>query len=654
MASTSRRTLSAPQRPRPRTDVFKPKFPIDPFAAAPVREPWFLRPDALSALAFHPRRDVLLVLGAPSIPDLDALLSSKLLANSLLIIATHQSLSIPHTALPTVRILKLAQPLAVEHEGAVRLAVVLEWAQRVARVWRTHGGYGAVELQDDQDGAEHLPPPSLFRFRGSHSTPPSPRASATSLAADDPRASLQSVSHLSADGPAPARPPLSPLPRPQSLSARLWSRPRVHSSAHPHDDARPLDGLINFLPPGVADKALLKQAILVTTISTAFLAAPPRYSPRNPRKPRSSLSFGALGAGFGAHSTASVNLPPTPPFQSGESVTSDMSSVAVRTRAHIVHVLPGDPRTHASPARTKLVQSIEAFLLSYAYPAGLQHDKHDSAKKLSGSNFMMDAPDARADRALPFIMSASTLNERVGPDSNSPIPAPNNSSTVPTSPYNTWPAPASLLELVLCGTLDAPSDPFSPSPDAHGYGPGYAHALPRTTPRALLTGAADVVLLAEDTPAVPAVVVSASEPAPLPLSGYSSASTSPSMSGYVSASDSSPPSSAASSPPRTPPTACVRGSPLAKSMGGGGGVPCVSLGGLPTPPDSEDSESGEEGAEGARKRTSGDSGVDVGMGSVAGRLDGGKEGGVTVGDDASAKGRRMRWRFWKRAARGSR
>lgn len=66
MASTSRRTLSAPQRPRPRTDVFKPKFPIDPFAAAAVREPWFLTHDALPSLAYQSRRDVLLVLGGAS------------------------------------------------------------------------------------------------------------------------------------------------------------------------------------------------------------------------------------------------------------------------------------------------------------------------------------------------------------------------------------------------------------------------------------------------------------------------------------------------------------------------------------------------------------------------------------------------------------
>ncbi|KAF7791969.1 hypothetical protein EIP86_002996 [Pleurotus ostreatoroseus] len=224
--------------------------------------------------------------------------------------------------------------------------------------------------------SENLPPPSRSRFRGSQSTRLSPCTSAMSLAAND----LQSVSHLSADGPAP------------TLTLRTALEPPPFAlGCTPARRRPPLDSL-------------------VTTISTGFLAAPPHYSPRNLKKPHSSLSFGALGAGFDAQSIASVNLPSTPPFQSGESVTG------------------------------------------------------------------------------------STLAARP------------------------------------CGTLDAPSDPFSPSADTHEYGPGYAYALPRTTPHALLTGAADVELLAEDTLVVPAIVVSQSE---LVLLSYPS----PSTAGYIFASE---------------------------------------------------------------------------------------------------------------------
>lgn len=64
MPPASRRRSSPGEKPhRPPSNVFKPKFPLDPFAAANVREPWFIRPDTLPSPHANPRRDVLLVLG---------------------------------------------------------------------------------------------------------------------------------------------------------------------------------------------------------------------------------------------------------------------------------------------------------------------------------------------------------------------------------------------------------------------------------------------------------------------------------------------------------------------------------------------------------------------------------------------------------------
>lgn len=110
---------------------------------------------------FHNTRRAPLSSGdaAPSAKDLKPLLSSKHLSNSLLIIATHEPPAIPHTALPTIRILRLKAPLAIEQSGAVRFVNVLEWAERVARLWRKYGGYGAAELSEDSDGQDYLPPP---------------------------------------------------------------------------------------------------------------------------------------------------------------------------------------------------------------------------------------------------------------------------------------------------------------------------------------------------------------------------------------------------------------------------------------------------------------------------------------------------------------
>ena len=53
-----------------------------------------------------------------------------------------------------MRILRLGGPLAIEQAGAVRFVNVLEWAERVARLWRKYGGYGAAELTGEDDGLD--------------------------------------------------------------------------------------------------------------------------------------------------------------------------------------------------------------------------------------------------------------------------------------------------------------------------------------------------------------------------------------------------------------------------------------------------------------------------------------------------------------------
>ena len=85
---------------------------------------------------------------------------SKHLANSLLIIASHEPPEIPHTTLPAVRILYLTEELGIEDAGAVRFVNVLEWAERVGRIWRKHGGVGAVTLAGNDDGQDFVPLPS--------------------------------------------------------------------------------------------------------------------------------------------------------------------------------------------------------------------------------------------------------------------------------------------------------------------------------------------------------------------------------------------------------------------------------------------------------------------------------------------------------------
>ena len=464
-----------------------------------------------------------------------------------------------------MRILRLQSPLAIEHAGAVRFVNVLEWAERVARLWRKYGGYGAVELSEDDDGLEYLTPPSILRFRSSQSTPSSPRSSSTQLS--DPRASSAYLEPYGGAG------------RPRSLSAKILGRARQMSLPAVDPSQRPFDGLINFLPPDVSDKALLKQAILVTTISRPFvISSGPRPDERHKRK--SILS---------TRSSTSVYLPPTPPYQSGESLPS---LSLMPTKAHLIHVLPVETRSVNSFSRSKLVQSLESFLLSFGIPTSL--DVH-------GAN------DNLADRLRPYIMTTYSLG----------IPISTRSPAASTSPYGSWPSDCTFAELVLCGSLDGDDVLQAQQPRAHM----------RTTPRALLSQASDVVVLAEDAPMPPAVVVSQSDP------GQGSG-TFGGGSGRSARGNGSAPSPAAPSPPMPATFAAFRsvssGSPLAK------GERSASFGGLPTPPDSE-----EEGAEACAEDLQYHPRKPLSSASTGKLADVGPE----------VKQKRARWKFWVRSAK---
>ena len=450
----------------------------------------------------------------------------------------------------------------------MRFVDVLEWAERVARLWRKYGGYGAVELEEEDDGLGYLTPPTLLRFNSSHSTPSSPRSSTTQLSAD-PRASVSTLE-------------FGRHSRPRSVSARILGRARQMSLPVVDPSQRPFDGLINFLPSEVSDKALLKQTILVTTISRPFLiSSGPRLVERGKRK--STIS---------SKSSTSVYLPPTPPTHSGDSL-SLLSLIPMK--AHLIHVLPAESRSLTAFARSKLVQSLEAFLLSFGSPTTL--DFHGAADDL-------------ADRLRPYIMTAFSLGQPfcVGTGATS------------TSPYGSWPSDCTLAELVLCGSLDgdAPSHPQLDRTRAF---------TTRITPRALFTQASDVVLLADDAPVAPGVVVSQSDPshmsgnyAPL-MTALPRESSTASSASTASSSMLSSPGSLRSTSPR---------SPLAEVE------TITSLSGLPTPPDSDES-GAENGAEDVayrpRKQTSA---------SAPAKL-------TKDPPKAEQRPKKVRWKFWSSA-----
>lgn len=449
------------------------------------------------------------------------------MSNSLVIIATHEPPEISHAVLPTVRILRLVEPLAIEDAGAVRFVNVLEWAERVARIWRKHGGFGAVVLNENEDGQEYLPPPSILRFKGSQSTPPSPRSSASLLVPDFPPS------------------------RPRSVSARLLPRSRASLMPTVDPSQRPFDHLINFLPKNTPDKALLKQAILVTTISRPFLVA---SSPSLPDRHRGKLPFTS-------RSSSSVYLSTSSVHHSGDSLTS---LLVLPTKAHIVHVLPHESRPSASFGRSKLIQSLEGFLVSFAFPPSLKRSNTPG--------------DDALEPARPYIMDTRTFG--VSMSSTDPGPGPS------TSPYIPWPAEYSISDLILCGTLDdvqsQPVKPGQPAPPP---------------PRAFISGATDIVLVSDDTPLplnVPGSIPQEISLLPSPrvrqrhLQNAYDSLTASSASGSVGASSGA--SMASSFAPSSWAPHPV-GSPLAprRSKREIQNRYSSSFGGLPTPPDSEES-----------------------------------------------------------------
>jgi hypothetical protein len=277
----------------------------------------------------------------PSPEDVAPLLNSERLAFSLLIFVSHRPPPIPSKVQPTIRVLRLGEPLALERAGAVRFVNVLEWAERVARTWRKVGGIGVrqvAEYDQDEFGAISLPKNSTQQCSKSE-TPPS---------------AVTSFSHLYSSASS-ARTIFS-LDRLRLPGRR--SRRTEELLPPPDPSQRPFDGLVNYLPSGISDKALLKHVILVTTITRPFLVA---AAPPSPSIVRSTYS--------GRNSTFTLRplyLMSTPPGSTESINTVLTDSPAFQgspTKAHLVHVLPTRPRNFVA---NRLIDSIETFLLSFS------------------------------------------------------------------------------------------------------------------------------------------------------------------------------------------------------------------------------------------------------------------------------------------------
>lgn len=130
-----------------------------------------------------------------------------------MIFASHSPPDLPPSPVPSVQILRLASPLAVEDAGAARLASTLEWAERIARIWRASGSNNAGVLYYDE-ATKDVPLPRSGSFS---------------------RSFVQRC-------------------RSNSLSGPLFtgSLPPVNPSQ------RPFDAILNYISHGVTQKHVLK------------------------------------------------------------------------------------------------------------------------------------------------------------------------------------------------------------------------------------------------------------------------------------------------------------------------------------------------------------------------------------------------------------
>lgn len=313
------------------------------------------------------------IIQAPSERSVAALLASQSLVHSLVIFASHDPPTIPSSPTPTVRVLHLASPLAVEDTGAIRLVSTLEWAERVARIWRASGSGGADVICYDE-ATKDVP------------MSPSPPVSPSRNNVNAPSGSVESFGGKSFG----SRRRLPNFVKRRASTSSSKSGFLSGGSLPPVDPSqRPFDAILNYIPHDVAEKHVLKQAILVTSITRPFLA--PTLSPYH--KLSEAKKIGRRNSTTRRGSIRS--LPPTPPYQSGDLPTpasSSMTALSVLSTSampplpsHMVHVIPPTPRIG-------LVRSLDSFLTSFA--------------KQGGGN-------EEVDHAKQYILNSSTVQETV-------------------------------------------------------------------------------------------------------------------------------------------------------------------------------------------------------------------------------------------------
>ncbi|KAF9051331.1 hypothetical protein BJ165DRAFT_1400864 [Panaeolus papilionaceus] len=319
----------------PSSDVFRPRLPIDPFSTIDQHQPWRVPaqfpasvPQVVLILGEPSYQDLSPLLTSPHLAT-----SLLLIASHVPPPIPPLPPSLPG---PAIRILRLASPLNAHDSGALRL--LWRMSSRASGDSPLHvriiqlaeegvgGEFSVVEefVFADADAKRRqegvTPPPLSSPERGSQSYP-SPAPSIASSASTRHSSYNLSLRFPFFSSPATSRTPSpststsslrlsSALSSSTSLTSTGYGNPklkrtqsalRVLMKQQQHEQERALyggashgamngvrngngggmngfrgfDALVNFLPGGgVPDKALLKHAILVTTLSAQYLAPP--------------------------------------------------------------------------------------------------------------------------------------------------------------------------------------------------------------------------------------------------------------------------------------------------------------------------------------------------------------------------------------------
>lgn len=271
---------------------------------------------------------------------------------ALIILASHQPPSVPASVCAAVCLVRLNTPVTNERNDALRLAAILQCAEHVSRIWRKNGGSGVREIKEPETGlSPSSVPANLFLGPGSDSTP-SFHEGGKNTSSSVRSSIISSVSFFSSSTPLPP----------------------------PDPSQRAFDAILNFIPDGMNDLAVMKQSILVTSLSRPYLtcAAYPALSSPSFDKPTNKRGI------FRRKTASSLPL----------STISPTDASTPLQKSHLLHILPGTGDMYLS--QEKLLRSIESFQLSFAYPPSLS----------------MKRPGT-FDRAVAFILPVAALREIV-------------------------------------------------------------------------------------------------------------------------------------------------------------------------------------------------------------------------------------------------